>query len=240
MNKPFCSHCGARVEMRIPEGDQLPRRVCPACGVVHYENPRIVVGCVPELDGRILICLRAIEPRRGYWTVPAGFMENGETLEAGAARECQEEALAEVEIGPLLALVNIPEAAPFRPRRAGRALCHRHWRFSSPLGRWRSAGLRLPRRRPVITLLYRESAGGTSSPRSRAHGGKSSGSGRAGPPSSSCRPVFGRRRPRPRPRCRSRLLNARARPRFATRSACRAAPRSSRGRRCASSGRRSA
>jgi ADP-ribose pyrophosphatase YjhB (NUDIX family) len=110
MDKPFCSHCGARIEVRIPEGDHLPRRVCPACGVVHYENPRIVVGCVPELDGRILICLRAIEPRRGYWTVPAGFMENGETLQAGAARECQEEALAEVEIGPLLALVNIPEA----------------------------------------------------------------------------------------------------------------------------------
>jgi ADP-ribose pyrophosphatase YjhB (NUDIX family) len=78
--------------------------------VVHYENPRIVVGCVPELEGRILLCLRAIEPRRGYWTVPAGFMENGETLEAGAARECHEEALAQVQIGSLLALVNIPEA----------------------------------------------------------------------------------------------------------------------------------
>jgi ADP-ribose pyrophosphatase YjhB (NUDIX family) len=110
MDKPFCSCCGARIEVRIPAGDHLPRRVCPACGVVHYENPRIVVGCVPELDGRILLCLRAIEPRRGYWTVPAGFMENGETLEAGAARECHEEALAQVEIGPLLALVNIPEA----------------------------------------------------------------------------------------------------------------------------------
>jgi ADP-ribose pyrophosphatase YjhB (NUDIX family) len=97
--------------MRIPEGDHLPRRICPACAAVHYENPRIVVGCVPEADdGRILICLRAIEPRRGYWTIPAGFMENGETLSAGAARECQEEALAEVEMGALLALVDIPEA----------------------------------------------------------------------------------------------------------------------------------
>jgi len=77
---------------------------------VHYENPRVVVGCVPEHEGRILICLRAIEPRRGYWTIPAGFLENGETMEDGAARECFEEALATVEIGPLLALVNIPEA----------------------------------------------------------------------------------------------------------------------------------
>ena len=78
-----------------PPGDHLPRHVCPACAAVHYENPRIVVGCVPEADdGRILICLRAIEPRRGWWTMPAGFMENGETLRAGAARECQEEALA--------------------------------------------------------------------------------------------------------------------------------------------------
>ena len=110
MDKPFCSCCGAHVQVLVPEGDHLPRRVCPACGVVHYENPRIVVGCVPELEGRILICLRAIEPRRGYWTVPAGFMENGETMQAGAARECLEEALATVSIGPLLALVDIPEA----------------------------------------------------------------------------------------------------------------------------------
>lgn len=110
MDKPFCCHCGARTLVGTPPGDHLPRRICPACGVVHYENPRVVVGCVPEFQGRILICRRAIEPRRGYWTIPAGFMENGETLEAGAARECLEEALASVEIGTLLALVNIPEA----------------------------------------------------------------------------------------------------------------------------------
>jgi ADP-ribose pyrophosphatase YjhB (NUDIX family) len=111
MDKRFCCCCGSPTEVRIPEGDHLPRRICPACATVHYENPRIVVGCVPEAnDGRILICLRAIEPRRGYWTVPAGFMENGETLRAGAARECQEEALAQVQIGALLALVDIPEA----------------------------------------------------------------------------------------------------------------------------------
>ena len=94
----------------IPEGDHLPRHVCPSCGTVHYENPRIVVGCVAEHDGQILICRRAIEPRRGFWTIPAGFMENGETLEAGAARECQEEALARVSIDSLLAVINIPEA----------------------------------------------------------------------------------------------------------------------------------
>jgi ADP-ribose pyrophosphatase YjhB (NUDIX family) len=111
MDKRFCCYCGSPTEMRIPEGDHLPRRICPACAAVHYENPRIVVGCVPEADdGRILICLRAIEPRRGWWTVPAGFMENGETLRAGAARECMEEALAQVEVGALLAVVDIPEA----------------------------------------------------------------------------------------------------------------------------------
>jgi ADP-ribose pyrophosphatase YjhB (NUDIX family) len=110
MDKSFCCHCGNKTIVGTPPGDHLPRRICPDCGVVHYENPRIVVGCVPEHEGRILLCRRAIEPRRGYWTVPAGFMENGETLEAGAARECFEEALASVEIGSLLALVNIPEA----------------------------------------------------------------------------------------------------------------------------------
>lgn len=108
--KRFCSDCGARTTMRVPEGDHLPRQVCDACGVVHYENPRIVVGCVPEHDGRILICRRAIEPRHGYWTIPAGFLENGETLEQGAARECLEEALAHVRIGSLLAVVDIPQS----------------------------------------------------------------------------------------------------------------------------------
>jgi ADP-ribose pyrophosphatase YjhB (NUDIX family) len=110
MEQRYCSYCGAGTVMTIPPGDHLPRRVCSGCGFVHYENPRIVVGCVPVHAGQILLCKRAIEPRLGYWTIPAGFMENGETLEAGAARECQEEALAEVQIGSLLALVNIPSA----------------------------------------------------------------------------------------------------------------------------------
>ena len=88
----------------------LPRHVCENCGTIHYENPKIVVGSVPEYDGRILICKRGIEPRQGYWTIPAGFMENDETLEAGAAREAQEEALINVEIGSLLLVANVTHA----------------------------------------------------------------------------------------------------------------------------------
>ena len=110
MEKRFCSFCGEKTRLLVPPGDNRERRVCPQCGAIDYENPKIVVGCVPEYEGRILICRRAIEPRRGFWTVPAGFMENGETLEHGAARECWEEALARVEIGSLLAVVSIPEA----------------------------------------------------------------------------------------------------------------------------------
>jgi ADP-ribose pyrophosphatase YjhB (NUDIX family) len=111
MDKRFCCYCGEATTVAVPPGDTRERRLCPSCGAVHYENPRIVVGCVPEHEDRILICRRAIEPRRGYWTVPAGFLENGETLEAGAARESWEEALARVAIGSLLAVVNIPEAS---------------------------------------------------------------------------------------------------------------------------------
>jgi ADP-ribose pyrophosphatase YjhB (NUDIX family) len=110
MQKRFCTYCGQPTTSTVPAGDNRPRRVCPACQRVHYENPLIVVGCVPEYRGRILICRRAIEPRRGFWTVPAGFMELNETMEDGAARECLEEALAQVDIGSLLALINIPEA----------------------------------------------------------------------------------------------------------------------------------
>jgi ADP-ribose pyrophosphatase YjhB (NUDIX family) len=106
----FCSNCGATLTRRIPEGDQLPRDVCDACGTIHYRNPKLVVGCVPEHEGQILLCRRAIEPRRGYWTVPAGFMENGETLQGAAARETREEALAEVQIGSLLAVVHVLHA----------------------------------------------------------------------------------------------------------------------------------
>lgn len=106
----FCSQCGAKVEFRIPPGDQLPRHICDSCGTIHYQNPRIVVGCVPHYQGKILLCRRGIEPRRGFWTVPAGFMENGETLQQGAARETYEEALAKVEIGSLLSVVHVLQA----------------------------------------------------------------------------------------------------------------------------------
>jgi ADP-ribose pyrophosphatase YjhB (NUDIX family) len=106
----FCSNCGTRVVLKVPEGDLLPRHVCENCGTIHYENPKIVVGSVPEFEGRILICKRGIEPRLGYWTIPAGFMENDETLQAGAAREAQEEALVDVEIGSLLLVANVTHA----------------------------------------------------------------------------------------------------------------------------------
>jgi ADP-ribose pyrophosphatase YjhB (NUDIX family) len=104
----FCSNCGAPVQLRVPAGDTLPRHVCDACHTIHYQNPRMVVGCIPEWEDRILLCRRAIEPRHGLWTVPAGYMENGETTFQGALRETLEEANARVEIGPLYALYNIP------------------------------------------------------------------------------------------------------------------------------------
>jgi ADP-ribose pyrophosphatase YjhB (NUDIX family) len=102
----FCNQCGARVVLRIPPGDNLPRYVCDACGTIHYQNPKLVVGCVPEYDGEIVLCRRAIEPRRGFWTVPAGFYENNETLQQAAARESREEALIDVEVGPLLCIAH--------------------------------------------------------------------------------------------------------------------------------------
>lgn len=104
----FCSNCGAPVTVRVPPGDTLPRPVCDACHTIHYQNPRMVVGCIPEWEDRILLCRRGIEPRHGFWTVPAGYMENGETTFQGAIRETLEEAHARVEIGPLYALYNIP------------------------------------------------------------------------------------------------------------------------------------
>jgi len=106
----FCSACGYAVSLKTPDQDTIPRYVCDACGVVHYENPKIVVGCVVEHQNKILLCKRAIEPRSGFWTVPAGFMENEETLQEGAARETREEALAEVEVGEMFAVVDVVRA----------------------------------------------------------------------------------------------------------------------------------
>ena len=104
----FCSQCGARVALRIPPGDSLPRYVCDACNTIHYRNPLMVVGSIPVIDERVLLCRRAIEPRRGLWTLPAGFMELGETTAQGAERETLEEANARVEIGQVFTLLSIP------------------------------------------------------------------------------------------------------------------------------------
>jgi ADP-ribose pyrophosphatase YjhB (NUDIX family) len=105
----FCSNCGSsQLELRIPEGDTLPRSVCGHCGTIHYQNPKIVVGCLPDWQGQVLLCRRAIDPRHGLWTLPAGFLENGETLPAGAARETAEEARARVEVGALYTVISLP------------------------------------------------------------------------------------------------------------------------------------
>ena len=103
----FCAACGAEVELRVPAGDDRERLVCPACGTVHYQNPKIVVGSVCTLGERLLLCRRAIEPRRGFWTIPAGYLELGETAEAGALREAWEEARARIELAGLLAVYSV-------------------------------------------------------------------------------------------------------------------------------------
>ena len=103
----FCNICGHEVRFAVPDGDNRERHICPACGEIQYQNPKIVAGCIPVWEDRILICRRAIEPRYGYWTIPAGFMENGETIEQGAARETVEEACAEVRDMALYQIVNV-------------------------------------------------------------------------------------------------------------------------------------
>lgn len=105
----FCSACGSPVEVRIPDdGDHLPRHVCTVCKTIHYLNPKIIVGVVPEAsDGRILMCRRNIEPRKGKWTFPAGFMELGETTAQGAAREGLEESRAVIEVLDLLTVISV-------------------------------------------------------------------------------------------------------------------------------------
>ena len=96
---------------RVPTGDSLARDICDRCGFIHYDNPKIVVGSVVTHENRFLLCRRAIEPRKGYWTLPAGFMEHGETTEEGARREAREEANADIRIRDLLAIYNIPRIA---------------------------------------------------------------------------------------------------------------------------------
>ena len=92
----------------MPPGDNLPRWICDECGEIHYQNPKLVIGTIPEHGGRILLCRRAIEPRYGYWTLPAGFMENSETAAQGAARETLEEAGAHVELGAPFSMISVP------------------------------------------------------------------------------------------------------------------------------------
>ncbi|OAD19231.1 MutT/nudix family protein [Candidatus Thiomargarita nelsonii] len=105
----FCSHCGsARLVRKVPEGDNLPRLVCEDCHTIHYQNPKVVTGCLPVWEDKILLCKRAIEPRYGLWTLPAGFMENNETLEQAAVRETWEEANATLEQLSLYSVLSLP------------------------------------------------------------------------------------------------------------------------------------
>jgi len=106
----FCMQCGsAKVELRIPHGDDRERHVCADCGYIHYLNPKLVVGTIPVWEDKILLCKRAIEPRYGFWTLPAGFMEEGETLEEGAMRETLEEANARVAIEQMYSTISLPQ-----------------------------------------------------------------------------------------------------------------------------------
>ncbi len=104
----YCSQCGGPVAQRIPDGDNRLRYVCDSCHTVHYQNPRIVAGCLPVWGEQVLLCRRAIDPRKGYWTLPAGFMENGETMEQAATRETLEEACARVRNLSLYTLFDLP------------------------------------------------------------------------------------------------------------------------------------
>ena len=105
-----CRACGTAVDYRIPDDDNRERAICRTCATIHYENPINVVGTVPVWGEQVLLCKRAIEPRHGFWTLPAGFMELGETVAAGALRETVEEAGAKVELQGLFTLMNVVRA----------------------------------------------------------------------------------------------------------------------------------
>ena len=104
----FCSSCGKDVVLQIPDGDNRQRYVCQHCDTIHYQNPNIVAGCIAEHEGKILLCKRAIDPQLGKWTLPAGFMENKETVMQGAAREAMEEAHAAILDMQLFSVISIP------------------------------------------------------------------------------------------------------------------------------------
>lgn len=107
----YCSACGADIVEKIPEDDNRLRHVCVSCELIHYQNPKIIAGCLPVYDDRILLCKRAIEPREGYWTLPAGFMELGETVQQAAIRETMEEANARVDELQLYTVFNLPHVS---------------------------------------------------------------------------------------------------------------------------------
>lgn len=105
----YCSQCGKPITLRIPTGDNRERHVCDHCDTIHYQNPRVIAGCLPFIGDQVLLCKRAIEPRHGLWTLPAGFMENGETTLEGALRECMEEAQASIDNPELCGMFDIPQ-----------------------------------------------------------------------------------------------------------------------------------
>lgn len=104
----FCGNCGHKTTEKIPLGDHQLRRVCTQCGSIHYVNPKVICGALAVWENKVLLCRRAIEPRYGLWTLPAGYMELFETMEQGSARETREEAEAEIDIEQLYCMYNIP------------------------------------------------------------------------------------------------------------------------------------
>lgn len=121
----YCCQCASPVILKIPRGDHLPRYVCEQCHTIHYQNPKVITGCIAHWEEKILLCRRAIEPRYGLWTVPAGFMENSETTQQGAARETMEEAQAEVSDLQLFGVFNIPHISQVYVMFQGQ-MCHPH------------------------------------------------------------------------------------------------------------------
>ena len=105
----FCSNCGHKISFGEILNDERPRFHCTNCQTIHYQNPNVIAGCLPIWQDKVLLCRRAIEPRKGFWNVPGGFLENGETVEEGAMREVWEEAMAKVTIRSLHLIYSIAE-----------------------------------------------------------------------------------------------------------------------------------
>ena len=104
----FCSSCSSPLISAIPTGDDRLRHICKRCGAIHYQIPKLIAGCIPVWSGKVLLCKRAIEPKLGFWTLPAGFMELGETVSEAACREAMEEANVDVQIGPISSMISLP------------------------------------------------------------------------------------------------------------------------------------